>query len=348
VILRSVQDEEAVMNRFILGLIVTLGFSEHSSGLARAEERTLPTGDGYGVRALAFSPDGKLLLTGHGADEPSLFARGHIKVWNVKSGKQLARLKARYGPVETLAFAPDGKTFAAGGARLNVWDVESRKPLRELPQKHRTLALAYAPDGKALATCHAGDNVAHIWDPATGKSLAELRGHKGTVVSVSFSADARTLATSSYDDERVILWDTATWKMSKALPVGGEGNVVRYSPKDSLLFVSGGPERGPALWDIEKGKTTLALRGSRYIVGAAFSPDGKYLAAVDTGSSLTIWDVKTGERLVGIKGEADRYESRAVAFSPDSKVLATGDRKDDHATMVRIFEVGDLLKRREK
>jgi WD40 repeat protein len=348
VILRSVQDEEVVMNRFILGFIVTLGLSEHGSGVGRAEERTLPTGDGYSVRAIAFSPDGKLFLTGHGADEPSLFAHGHIKVWDGKSGKQLARLKARYGPVETLAFAPDGKTFAAGGATLKIWDVESRKPLRELPQKHRTLALAYAPDGKALATCHASDNVAHIWDPATGKSLAELRGHKGTVVSVSFSADAKTLATSSYDDERVILWDTATWKMSTALPVGVGRNVVRCSPKDSLLVVSGDPNKAPALWDIEKGKTTLALRSSRPIVGAAFSPDGKYLAAVDTGSSLTTWDVKTGERLAVIKGEADRYESRAVAFSPDGKLLATGDRKDDHATMVRIFEVGDLLKKRGK
>src|SRR5262245_16962133 len=74
-----------VMNRFILALILSLGLSQRG-GSARAQERTLPTGDGYGVRAIAFSPDGKLLLTGHGADEPSLLARGHIKVWDVKSG----------------------------------------------------------------------------------------------------------------------------------------------------------------------------------------------------------------------------------------------------------------------
>jgi WD40 repeat protein len=332
------------MNRFILGLIVTLGLSQNSSGVAKAEERTLPTGDGYSVRAIAFSPDGKLLLTGHGV-HASLFANGHIKVWDLESGRPLAHLKD-YGPVETLAFAPDGKTFAAGGTTLKVWDVESRKPLRELPQKSRTLALAYAADGKALATCHAGDKVARIWDPATGKLLAELRGHKGTVVSVSFSGDGKTLAASSYDDQRVILWDTATWKISKALPVGVEGSRVRHSPKDSLLFVSGDPDKAPALWDIDKGNTTFTLRSSRSIVDAAFSPNGKYLAAVDTGSSLTTWDVKTGERLAVIKGEADGYEMTAVAFSPDGKLLATGDRKDDHATMVRIFEVGDLLKKR--
>src|ERR1043166_2243875 len=124
---------EPLMNRFISCLIVTLALAEGSSP-AKAQERTMPTGDGYSVRSISFSPDGKILLTGHGTDE-SLFARGHIKVWDVKSGKQLARLKARYGPVETLAFAPDGKTFAAGGRTLTIWDVESRKPLRELSEK---------------------------------------------------------------------------------------------------------------------------------------------------------------------------------------------------------------------
>src|SRR5262249_51179563 len=163
--------------------------------------------------------------------------------------------------------------------------------------------------------------------------LTELRGHKGTVVSVSFSADGKTLATSSYGDERVILWDTATWRMSKALPVGVEANVVRYSPKDSLLFVSAGADKVPALWDIEKGKPTLALGDGRSIVDAAFSPDGKYLTAVHTGSSLTTWDVKTGERLSVVKGDADRYGMKAVSFSPDGKLLATGDRKGDHSTI---------------
>src|SRR5262245_3282192 len=111
------------MNRFILGLIATLGLSENSTGLASAEGRALPTGDGYGVRCVAVSRDGKLRLSGHGASEPSLFARGHVKVWDVRSGKQLARLKERSGPVEALAFAPDGKTFAAGGTALRIWDV---------------------------------------------------------------------------------------------------------------------------------------------------------------------------------------------------------------------------------
>jgi WD40 repeat protein len=112
------------------------------------------------------------------------------------------------------------------------------------------------------------------------------------------------------------------------------------------LFVSGDPDKAPALWDIDKGNTAFTLGSSRLIVDAAFSPDGKYLAAVDTGSSLTTWEVKTGKRLGVIKGEADGYEMTAVAFSPDGKLLATGDRKDDHATLVRVFEVGDLLKKR--
>lgn len=251
------------MSRFVLGVIVTLGLSE-VGGPARGGERNLPTGDGYDVRAIAFSPDGKFLVTGHGIHTPSLLARGHVKFWNVKSGKQLARVRVRNGPAEGIAFSPDGTTFAAAAGSLKVWDVQSRKLLREFSRKYRTLDLAYAADGKALATCPTGDDFkgARIWDPATGKCLAELRGHKGTVVSVSFSADGKMLATSSYDDERVILWDTATWKKNKVLRVGVEGTRVLYSPAESLLFVSGFYDKPPALWDLAKGTKKLTFKSS--------------------------------------------------------------------------------------
>lgn len=336
------------MNRFSQCLVVTLAALVGDSA-AKAQEQTLPTGDGYSVRSISFSPDGKILLTGHGADEPSLFARGHVKVWDVKSGKQLARLKARYAPVEALAFAPNGKSFAAGGMTLTIWDVESKKPFRELSDKYRTMALAYAPDGNALASCPAGDDfkAARIWDPATGKSLADLREHKGTVISVAFSADGTRLATSSYDDDRVILWDTATWKMSKALHVGFDGSFVASSPKNALLFVAGDPENAPGFWDIEKGKLTVALKASSSIEDAAFSPDGDWLATVDANSALKIWEVKTGKESVVISGEPEPYGMKTVAISPDGKLLATGDRTNRQTTIVRLFEVDDLLKKRK-
>lgn len=56
--------------------------------------------------------------------------------------------------------------------------------------------------------------------------------------------------------------------------------------------------------------------------------------------------MKTGKSLAVVKGRSERYGITAVAFSPDGKLLATGDRKNRNATMVRIFEIGELLKKR--
>ena len=326
------------MNQLGLALLIFLVVLG-SCGSGRTQERTLPTGDGYSVRCIAFSPDGTLFVTGHGTNEPSLFARGHVNIWDAKQGKRLGVLKGHGAPVNTLAFSPDGKMIAAAGTTLKIWEIASRKRFLKIPRMGTILSLAFAPDGKSLVTCH-GDK-AYVWDPTTGKQRTELRGRKG-VSELTFSRDGKTLATSSWNNT-VILWDTATWEISKTLSVGVRGALIRHSPTNRRLFVSGIPDKPETIWDIEKGEVAVTLKGdSGHTKDAAFSPDGRHLATVD-GVSLSIWDVMSGERLALVKGEKQRHGVKAVAFSPDGSLIVIGDTKDDHHTMVRIFEVAGLL-----
>ena len=73
--------------------------------------------------------------------------------------------------------------------------------------------MAFSPDGKRLATA-SWDNTARIWDAATGKPIATLRGHTGYVFSVSFSPDGKHLASSSgYRSKGEIkIWDATRWE----------------------------------------------------------------------------------------------------------------------------------------
>jgi WD40 repeat protein len=102
--------------------------------------------DGF-VSALAFTPDGKALLTASGDK--------HIRVWDPATGKELRRLTGHKGPVLSLSLARDGKTLASGGQdeTVRLWDVPSGKELKRLAG-HRgdVAAVALSPDGKQVAS----------------------------------------------------------------------------------------------------------------------------------------------------------------------------------------------------
>jgi WD40 repeat protein len=70
--------------------------------------------------------------------------------------------------------------------------------------------VAYSPDGKRLATS-GWDSTVKVWDPATGKEVLTLKGHKDYVRTVCFSPDGKRLASAS-GDKTVRVWDAATGK----------------------------------------------------------------------------------------------------------------------------------------
>ena len=72
--------------------------------------------------------------------------------------------------------------------------------------------MAYSPDGKTLAS-GSGDKTIKLWDVATGKEQATLKGHTDWVTSVAFSPDGKTLASGS-EDKTIKLWDVATGKQA--------------------------------------------------------------------------------------------------------------------------------------
>jgi WD40 repeat protein len=83
-------------------------------------------------------------------------------------------------------------------------------PRNRMTHEDRVLSVAYSPDGKTLAS-GSFDGTIKLWDVATGKERATLKGHTGWVRSVAYSPDSKTLASGS-EDETIKLWDVATGK----------------------------------------------------------------------------------------------------------------------------------------
>src|SRR5262249_45680829 len=98
----------------------------------------------YSVNAVAFSPDGRTVLTGSVAE---------VRLWDAASGKEVAALP-HHGYVSAVAYSPDGRTALTGGSgkTVRLWHAASGKEVAALPHGAPVLAAAFSPDGRTVLT----------------------------------------------------------------------------------------------------------------------------------------------------------------------------------------------------
>ncbi|MFJ2729052.1 hypothetical protein [Streptomyces collinus] len=273
---------------------------------------------------VAFTRDGRLLAV---AD-----AHGGTQLWDTHTGRPKARLPAAGRKrAQLLAFSPDGHRLAVvrGGRenpRVELWDVTTLRLAGQLLTRHSDVvtALAFSPDGAVVATGSRDHRVELLDADGTGLPISEsLSGHVGGINSLAFSADGRTLASAS-DDGTVRLWDPVALRPRGAPMDDGTGQLLSaaFSP-DGKVLASTGASTSVRLWDPRTGRAfhspLTGRMGKNFSV--TFSRDGSTLAATGDVGPAWLWDTKTwqptGPPLDGAIG--------AVAFSPDGRLLATGD-----------------------
>ncbi len=202
------------------------------------------------VRALAFAPDGKSLVSATGTIQ---YVGCDLKVWDVATGKAgTGRVLPAAGG---LTFTPGGKAVAVGAlGKVLLLDPErlADRSTLEAPNAEGAIEpVAFAPDGATAAGADA-EGVVTAWDAASGRVLAALKGHRGPVQALVFSPDGRLLA-SGGDDKSVRLWDPRTGKERHVL--AGHATQVKalsFTPDGDLLSVSFDKE--VKRWDVREGK----------------------------------------------------------------------------------------------
>ncbi len=226
------------------------------------------------VNAVAFSADGKRILSGSGWP----WGDRTLRLWDVASGAVIRRFQpatddpgsGTHGPREVpgevrgVAFTPDGRQSLSGatGGIVQLWDVETGKEIRRFSGHTGTIYdLAISSDGRRALTA-SRDMTARLWDIASGRELRVLEGHTGWVRSVAFSPDGRRAATGS-------------------------------GPRDHTM----------RLWDLETGRELKSFEQAGIVRGLAFTPDGVHVIAAvnpkihNSGGVIHLWD--TGARSRG-------------------------------------------------
>jgi len=240
---------------------------------------------------LTLSPDGKLLAASGES--------GMILLLDTATGLEVRQIKAEWsGTRGNLRFSPDGTRLVMAGLRgIHVVDVKTGAVIADFPQTGRgeRTSLTFSGDGKLLAAgaVNSGEKQSiAVWDLETKKPIATLSPLHNRLVHAALSHDGKTLATWGQTDEPVA-------------PGGRNGNPILQ------------------LWDVATAKELRQITAENGTpVNAAFSPDGRQLAVVESGSALSVWDVLRGTL---IRRQAARSGSGAVMhYSPDGKTLVVG------------------------
>ncbi|HEX2314745.1 MAG TPA: hypothetical protein VHJ17_13470 [Thermomonospora sp.] len=298
------------------------------SAAARTGRGSL-TGHSSFVRALAFSPDGKVIATGS--------TDGTARLWDTASRRQLGapltppRAECFPSGVK-VAFSPDGRVLATAClGTVRFWDVATRRELgARLTHGQVVTAMAFGPDGRTLAVADLKGTV-RLWDVASRSPRGDPMGRTdprpggpSAVNAVDFSADGRRLAAASADDT-ARLYDTATSEQIGAPFSGHTGDVddVAFSPDGSALATAS--HDGTArLWDVDTHRQTgdaMRAEGEGALHAVAFSPDGTRLATGGGDGRTRLWDT-SGQQQVGAALGDNHFAVRRVAFSPDGRLFA--------------------------
>jgi WD40 repeat protein len=157
--------------------------------------------------------------------------------------------------------------------------------------------------------------------------------HPGIVRTLAFGLDGSWLVSGTDGDERWRLWDVATGRIRKEIqgPAGRSEAVVVSPDGRRVATMVWRPEgKHLAICDVESGKPLFTAEGT----ALAYSPDGRWLAVAEPdGRTVDLRDARTYDVAGRFRGH--EAEIRSLAFSPDSRLIATcGDDRT-----VRVWQI---------
>jgi WD40 repeat protein len=318
-------------------IFATLSFAQISGGNAH-NIKLLSQLDGHTgpVFSIAFSTNGKLLVSGGSAEDHS------VRVWAIPSGTPHGVLSGNQKQVAAVGFSADStKVLSAGyDGAIRIWDLQGKQiasinqTAEKAPLSITNLLSVFSADGTKFAYSNDNGEGPFVFDinSRKQKNFNSALAGSGAPGAIAINSNGSRLAVVAGENGTLHVIDTNSGKAITVLnpPDSPGGGVVTISKDNSMLAVSNDATSHILIFDVASQKTGAELKGHREnkdgtlsVTGIAFSPDGKLLTSTSYDKSIRVWDIATGKQLAVF--EAVGKGPAAAAWSPDQTLFATSD-----------------------
>jgi len=270
------------------------------------------------IRALVFSPDGRILVSGSNGPRALCF-------WDADQCKLIATPEVPGQLVRAVFFSDGGKRVVAVGDEVTIFDAATHAMLAQWPIKESWTGAALSPDGATLAlggldpAADSPKGLIQLLDLKTGEVRRRISAHLAAVRWLAWSADGSLLATlaeqsftESGDD--IIVWNASTAQIEVRFALSPKG------PPRSIAFLPADAKAGDIKWPfahIVRDRVVL-LEGAISTADGGSSP--RALVRTDCGPSLADFHGSPFTLLTPAGNSPN-----ATAISPDGQTVAGGD-----------------------
>ncbi len=253
-------------------------------GHARTEPQCdpIPVGPGHApvVVAAAVSTDGTQVAGGICLT---------TRVWDAATGREIALLEGHEGPVQSVAFSPDGTEIVTASldGTARVWNAVDGNEIVVLSGHEQPIRSAdFSPDGKRVVT-YAADRVVRVWDASSGVEQFALVAGQRIDGFAAFSPDGHQIVAAIGDE--VVFWDAASGSELARLTGHLRGIThLDFSP-DMARIVTASSDDTARVWDVASGQTVAILHHANIVSSAAFSPDGSRVVTASRDATARVW-----------------------------------------------------------
>jgi WD40 repeat protein len=295
-------------------------------------QRMSLSGHTHAITALAFSHDGLMLASGSGmCGNASGIAA--ITLWDVRTAEKVGNLSIDRGNVIGLRFFNSNTLISVADGQESVialWDLKNRKLAATIKSpigSMRSLKLAMNKTNVALLGSY---EVSRVGNTSSFSRMVKVWELPSGRQSQSFDVDKLGIRDIALLPDRNILWmfsaqhiyqkDTETGVMGEEFK-GEFGQNIAIAPfGQTIAFVS--RDKTIQLLGTMPGSTPRELpSASRSVRSMGFSNNGLLLASGMGDGSVSIWDIKQGNRIHSLQGHSDPVHS--IAYDKQNEFLMT-------------------------